>query len=89
MSRLKTLWRTARLLAFAATSWLGLLGTRLALAAEEAGKEAEPRGSPYVGPYFVVALCVLLGLFIVCNPSRRRERAKPEQYEDRLARKQQ
>lgn len=34
----------------------------------------------YVLPYFVVILSVFLGMLVVCHGSRRRDRAKPEEY---------
>jgi hypothetical protein len=34
----------------------------------------------YTVSYFVVILCIGLGLFLTVRSSRRRERAKPETY---------
>jgi hypothetical protein len=57
-----------------------------AQASKPGGKEDAGSGGPqYVGPYFTVIFVLGLGLFLVCNPSRRRDRPKPEQYEDRAA----
>lgn len=41
-------------------------------------------GAAYVAPYALVILCVALGIFVVCNPARRRERAKVEDYQQKL-----
>jgi hypothetical protein len=43
------------------------------------------RNGRFVGPYALVIFAIALGLLVVCNPSRRRDRAKPEQYGDKLA----
>lgn len=72
----------------AAALWTALFGLALAQAPSggDTTSSTDPGGGPqYVGPYFIVILGVGLGLFILCNPSRRRERAKPEQYQDKLA----
>jgi hypothetical protein len=34
----------------------------------------------YTLPYFLVILCIGLGVFLVVHPSKRRDRAKPEVY---------
>jgi len=36
----------------------------------------------WVFPYFIVILCIALGMLVVCRPSRRSERARPQKYED-------
>ncbi len=36
----------------------------------------------YLASYFIVLLGIFLGLVVVCNPSRRRDRPKPESYGD-------
>jgi hypothetical protein len=34
----------------------------------------------YTFPYFLVILCIGLGVFLTVHSSRRRDRAKPEAY---------
>ncbi len=75
MNRLTRLWHSARLFVSAGTVWLALDG--LALAEEKGSETSTP---PYVGPYFIVILCLALGLMVVCNPARRKEKTKL-QYE--------
>lgn len=68
--------------------WAATSGAALAQEASGGGaaSSTDAGGGPkYVGPYFIVILGIGLGLFILCNPSRRRDRAKPEQYQDKLA----
>ena len=48
-------------------------------AAESGGKSSG--GVAWVLPYAFVILCIGLGVFVVCRSARRKERAKPEQYE--------
>lgn len=43
---------------------------------EESKGLAPAPGSIYVLPYIVVILCVGLGIFVVCSPTRRRDRPK-------------
>jgi hypothetical protein len=65
--------------AFAVLSWLGLQG--LAWAQANAAKAAQEEESPpYVMPYALVILCLGLGLTVVLNSSKRRDRAKPEVF---------
>lgn len=80
MDRLSRLWHAAKHIVFAVAMWLTLCGMALAQARSQA-QEPETSGPPYVGPYFVVILCLAMGLMAVCNPSRRKEKAKPEQFE--------
>lgn len=56
-------------LAFSATAW-----------AQPPGQEPAEKTPPYVVPYALVILCVGLGVTIVINSSKRRDRAKPEVY---------
>ena len=53
-----------------------------ALAAEASGSGGGSSGGvAWVLPYAFVILCIGLGMFIVCRSARRKERARPEQYE--------
>lgn len=79
---MRELVRTIRprltLLALTAAIWLASFG--MAWAQEEAENKASG-GAAYVAPYALAILCVGIGIAIVCNPSRRRDRAKPEDYQ--------
>jgi len=68
--------------AFAILSWLSLQGLALAQVGvpNAPGQQAEQEAPPYVMPYALVVLCIGLGLTVVLNSSRRRERAKPEVF---------
>lgn len=77
MNRLSRLWHSAKLFGSTLGVWLAAAGMVLA---QEKGESSAPGTPPYVGPYFLVILCLALGLMVVCNPSRRREKAKV-QYE--------
>ena len=52
----------------------------IALAAEDSGGESYG-SSIWVLPYAFVILCIGLGTMVVCRSARRKDRAKPEQYE--------
>lgn len=41
---------------------------------------AEDGGGDYVFPYFLVAVAIGSGVAVVCSPSRRRDKAKPDEY---------
>ncbi len=43
---------------------------------------AEPAGN-YVLSYFIVLMCIGLGLLVVTRASNRRDRARPEQYQEK------
>ena len=45
-----------------------------------AGEKTEAAPPAYVVPYALVILCIGLGLAVVLNSAKRRERAKPEVY---------
>ena len=85
MKRLASSWRNLCLLATTAGSWAILYGTAWAQGSSDTKTADSVPAQPFVGPYALVIFAVALGLLIVCNSSRRRDRAKPEQYEDKLA----
>ena len=60
--------------------WMNVQGLALAAAARGAA-EKEASGPSWVLPYAFVILCVGLGMFVVCRSARRKERARPEDYE--------
>lgn len=78
MSRIRSVWQTVKCLALSATAWLAIHGTALAAAEEE-----ESGGAPkWVVSYALIILCVGLGLAVLLHPSKRRDRAKPEVYDE-------
>jgi hypothetical protein len=77
MNRLSRLWHSAKYLGSTVGVWLAVAGMAVA---QEKPAESGGGGPPYVGPYFIVVLCLALGLMVVCNPARRKDKAKI-QYE--------
>jgi|WetSurMetagenome_2_1015567.scaffolds.fasta_scaffold1105986_1 hypothetical protein len=80
MKCLRLAWWGGKLALFAVGSWLAAHGT--ALAQQPPEKPAEAPGGSYVASYAIVILAIALGLLVVCRPSRRRDRAKPEVYDE-------
>ena len=64
---------------FTIGGWLAVHGTALAQAVSQTEDKG---GGSYVLPYFLVILGVGLGLLLVCRSSHRRDRARPEQYDE-------
>lgn len=79
MNRLVDLARRFRLSACAGLCWLASSAVALAQATPP-GQEAAERTPPYVVPYALVILCIGLGVTIVINSAKRRDRAKPEVF---------
>jgi hypothetical protein len=79
MNRFLNLARRFRFAAYAAACWLAVGALALAQAGG-AGEKTEAEAPPYVVPYALVILCIGLGLAVVLNSSKRRDRAKPEVY---------
>lgn len=78
MHHLPSIWRTLKTLAAAAVCWTALYGTTLAQPAEkEKGK-----GASWVLSYGLVLLGIVVAMLFVCRTSRRRDRAKPQEYEE-------
>jgi len=75
----RTFIQCGKPIVFSAACWLAFDAAALAQAQQ---KTAEPEGGSYVLPYFLVRLAVGLGLLVVCRASHRRDRAKPEQYDE-------
>jgi hypothetical protein len=82
MRCLQLVWQWGRLALCTMTGWLAVHGTALA---EQAAKTKEGEGGSYVLPYALVILGVGLGLLLVCRSSHRRDRARPEQYDESKA----
>ena len=79
MKCLQLVRQGGKLAFFTIGGWLAVHGTALAAAAP---KKEDNGGGSYVLPYFLVILGVGLGLLLVCRSSHRRDRARPEQYDD-------
>lgn len=76
--RAKRWWWVLSLMAVAL--WLASDGLLLAQQAPPAEGEGGGGKNLYLASYFIVLLGIFLGLVVVCNPSRRRDRAKPESF---------
>lgn len=46
-------------------------------------QESGSGGNAYVFPYFLVIVGIGLGLAVTCMPSRRRDKAKPDDYQEK------
>jgi hypothetical protein len=62
--------------------WGSLLAAASAQRSLPTTEETSP-GTDYTLPYALVLLCIFLGLFVVLRSSHRRERAKPQGYEEK------
>ncbi|MGD9646451.1 MAG: hypothetical protein AB7U73_12120 [Pirellulales bacterium] len=62
-------WLTRALLGLAIA--LTAIGGRLAQAQEEGGPVAPPSDKGYVYQYFLVGLCIALGMALLCRPANR------------------
>jgi len=80
----KMIWRAAKTAALTLAGWLAFYRAAFAAQAAPAGlpKQEDNGGGSYVLPYAIVLLGIGLGMLFVCRSSNRRERAKPEQYEE-------
>jgi hypothetical protein len=79
MKRRIELVRRLRFSAYAVLCWLAA-GTVAFAQGGGGGQPAAAEPPPYVVPYALVILCLGLGVAIVVNSSKRRDRAKPEVY---------
>jgi SNF family Na+-dependent transporter len=59
--------------------WLAVQGMALA---QGLPKKEDNGGGSYVLPYFLLILGVGLGMLLVCRASHRRDRARPESYDE-------
>jgi hypothetical protein len=87
VSYLKNLVRKLSFWALTSGVWLSLATMTLAKGkpvptAPSTGSSGGGNGA-YVFPYFLVVVLVAVGMAIVCNPSRRREKAKPDDYSEK------
>jgi hypothetical protein len=79
MKRIRLAWRGGRLAVLTAIGWLASDG---AVWAQAFQKRDEKTGGSYVPSYMLVILGVGLGVLVVCLSSHRRDRARPEGYEE-------
>jgi hypothetical protein len=79
MRCLQIVWRGGKLAFFTMAGWLAVHGAVLAQGMETKKKES---GTSYIVSYTLVIVGIGLGLLLVCRSSRRRDRARPEQYEE-------
>ena len=79
MNRLVLFWNRVKLAFLVIVGWLAVHATALAQAANE--KKSNGSGS-YVASYAIVLLGIGLGMLLVCRSSHRRERARPEDYQE-------
>ena len=80
MIRMRRIYLVAKMMAFSAIFWAGLAAT--ALAKKKVTPVKEESGS-FLMSYALVVLVVCLGMLVVCKSSQRRERDKPELYDDK------
>jgi hypothetical protein len=84
MRRLQLVWQGGKVAFLAFFGWLAVHGTVLAQQPpNKADSGGGGGGGVYVASYAIVILGIALGLLLVCRPSRRRDRAKPEQYDEK------
>ncbi len=81
MNRLKSIRRAIKFLAAVVLCFATTHGTALAKAAEEKD-DGGGSGGMWVLSYALVLLGIGLGMLIVLRSSRRKDRAKPQQYGD-------
>ena len=79
MKCLQAIWQGGKLALFTVAGWLVAQGTVLA---QMPPKKAEAEGGSYVASYAIVILAIALGMLFVCRPAGRRDRARPEQYDE-------
>ena len=79
MKCLQVMWQRGKYFFFAMVCWLAVHGS---VFAQPAQKKEESGGGSYVMPYALVIFTIALGMMAVLRPSRRRDRAKPEVYDE-------
>src|ERR1017187_5948593 len=82
MNRIKPLLRRAFFACLVFVGWLAVSG--VALAAPPEPPKQEVGSGVYVMLYFLVIFGIAIGMLCVCRPCNRRDRAKIEQFADKL-----
>jgi hypothetical protein len=84
MNGVQSVWQGGKVVFLTLVGWLAVYGTVLAQRQlPQQTKAPEPQGGSYVAAYMVVILAIALGLLVVCRSCYRRDRAKPEQYDEK------
>jgi len=78
MNRLRSIWRTFKVLIPATVCWAAVCGR--ALAQPDTGEKKGGGATSWTTSYFLVVLAIGLGLLVVLRSSRRRDRTKPQAY---------
>ena len=81
MKSMKAILRTLYLGMMTWGCWAVIEGLAWARPATNKAKEEGSGPGDWVLPYFIVVLCISLGMLIVCRTARRSDRAKPQKYE--------
>jgi hypothetical protein len=76
----RLLYEAGKLAVLTTAYWLAMHGN--ALAQPGMPTKPEPGSGQYVMSYFLVIMGVAVGLLVVCRASNRRDRAKPEGYDE-------
>ncbi|NQT40743.1 MAG: hypothetical protein HQ581_24830 [Planctomycetes bacterium] len=80
----RTIWTTVGRAATVAGCWLATTAAAWAQAKDTAEEGTNAVGvGLYAVCYGVVLLCIGLGVMVVLHSSKRRDRAKPEQFEEK------
>jgi len=79
MKCLRLVWQRGGLALLTLIGWLAVHATALA---QNVPKKEESGGGSYVLQYFLVILGVGLGMLLACRANHRRDRARPEQYDE-------
>lgn len=79
MRSLRLAWQGGKLAVCTVMCWLAVYGAALAQPPE---KKVDPNGGSYVVSYSLVLVGVGLGMLVVFRASHRRDRAKPEVYDE-------
>jgi hypothetical protein len=79
------LWNTARqglrFLAIVLGGWLAMATTAWARQSAPTTTDSSRGPGAWVLPYFIVILCIGLGMLVLCRTSRRSDRARPQKFE--------
>jgi hypothetical protein len=81
MTSVRQVWRAGRIAVLTTAAWVTIYG---AASAQPSAAKSQPTesvgGGTYVMAYGLVILAITLGMLFVCASSKRRERARPEQF---------